>query len=88
MANHKSAQKRIRQTATRTVTNRRRRSIVRSSIKQVELAITEGDQAKAQQALKEAQPKLMKAVSKGVYKLNTASRKISRLSSRIKKLAA
>lgn len=88
MANHKSAEKRIRQTAKRTTVNRKRNSVIRASIKKVEAAIAAGDKAAAQQALKEAQPEMMSGVSKGVLKLGTASRKMSRLSSRIKKLAA
>jgi small subunit ribosomal protein S20 len=88
MANHKSAEKRIRQTATRTAVNRKRTSIIRSSLKKVEAAIATGSKAAAMEALKAAQPELMSGVSKGVVKLGTASRKMSRLSSRIKKLAA
>ena len=88
MANHKSSEKRIRQTEKRTAVNRKRKSIIRSTLKKVEAAIATGNQATAAAALKEAQPKLMKGVSKGVVKQGTASRKMSRLSSRIKKLAA
>ena len=88
MANHKSAEKRIRQTETRTAVNRKRTSIIKSSLKKVEAAIATGNKVAAQQALKEAQPELMSGVSKGVVKLGTASRKMSRLSARIKKLAA
>ena len=88
MANHKSAEKRIRQTATRTAVNRKRTSIIKSSLKKVEAAIASGNKAAAMQALKAAQPDLMSGVSKGVVKLGTASRKMSRLSARIKKLAA
>ncbi len=88
MANHKSSEKRIRQTVKRTAVNRKRVSAIRSSLKKVEAAITSGDSAAAKAALKEAQPTLMSGVSKGVVKLGTASRKMSRLSSRIKKLAA
>jgi len=88
MANHKSAEKRIRQTETRTEVNRARMSRVRTFIKKVESAIANGKQPEAQQALKEAQPEIMRGVSKGVIKKGTASRKISRLSARIKNLAA
>lgn len=88
MANHKSAEKRIRQTTTRTAVNRKRVSRIRTSLKKVETAIASGNKPAAQQALKEAQPELMHGVSKGVVKLGTASRKMSRLSARIKKLAA
>ena len=88
MANHKSAEKRIRQTATRTALNRARMSRIRASIKEVELAITAGKKPAAQEALKAAQPELMKGVSHGIVKLSAASRKMSRLSARIKTLAA
>ena len=88
MANHKSSEKRIRQTVKRTAVNRKRTSAIRSSLKKVELAIASGDSNAAKAALKAAQPTLMSGVSKGVVKLGTASRKMSRLSSRIKKLAA
>ena len=88
MANHKSAEKRIRQTATRTAVNRLRTSRIRASLKKVELAIASGNKSAAQTALREAQPELMSGVGKGIVKLGTASRKMSRLSGRIKKLAA
>ena len=88
MANHKSSEKRIRQTATRTAVNRLRMSRIKSSLKKVEAAIASGKKTVAQQALKEAQPELMRGVSKGVVKSGAASRKMSRLSARIKKLAA
>lgn len=88
MANHKSAEKRIRQTETRTEINRARVSRIRTFVKKVETAIAVGKKTEAQQALKEAQPELMRGVSKGVLKLGTVSRKLSRLSARIKNLAA
>ena len=88
MANHKSAEKRHRQTLRRTAVNRVRESRIRSFLKKVEAAIAAGDKKAANSALKEAQPHLMKGVSKGVLKLGTASRKMSRLSARIKQLAA
>ena len=88
MAQHKSAEKRIRQTQTRTAVNRARKSIIRSSLRAVEEAITKGDRKEAAEALKAAQPELMRGVSKGVLKLETASRKMSRLSARVKSLAA
>lgn len=88
MANHKSAQKRIRQTARRTEVNGARISRIRTFIKKVETAVAAGDKAAAQAALKAVQPELMRGVSKGVLKLGTASRKMSRLSARVKKIAA
>jgi small subunit ribosomal protein S20 len=87
MAHHKSAQKRIRQTERRTEVNRNRRSRVRTFVKKVELAIAAGDKVAAQAAFVVAEPELRRGVTKGVVKLNTVSRKISRLSARIKALA-
>jgi small subunit ribosomal protein S20 len=88
MAHHKSAKKRIRQTATRTAVNRSRISRIRTFIKKVELAIAGGDVAQAQAALKSAQPEIMRGVSKGVLAMGTASRKVSRLAGRVKSLKA
>ncbi|MBY0356021.1 MAG: 30S ribosomal protein S20 [Rickettsiales bacterium] len=87
MAHHKSAQKRIRQTERRTEVNGARRSRIRTFIKNVELAITAGNQQEATAAFKMAEPEIMRGVSKGVLKKETASRKVSRLSHRIKALA-
>ena len=86
MAHHKSAQKRIRQTERRTEVNRARLSRIRTFIKRVETAIAAGDRKQAQDAFHRAQPELMRGVSKGVVKLATASRKVSRLAARIKAL--
>ena len=87
MAHHKSAQKRIRQTETRTAVNRSRMTQVRSAVKSVEAAIATKNKDNAQTALKSAQSIIMSGVSKGVIKLATASRKVSRLSARIKAIA-
>lgn len=88
MAQHKSAKKRIRQTARRTEVNRSRVSRIRTFIKKVELAIAGGNPADAAAALKSAQPEIMRGVSKGVLPLATASRKVSRLAARVKALQA
>lgn len=88
MANHSSSKKAIRQIERRTVVNRDRRNRIRTFIKKVEAAIAAGKKADAQAALKAAQPEMMRGVTKGVFKLNTVSRKLSRLSKRIKALAA
>jgi small subunit ribosomal protein S20 len=88
MAHHKSAKKRIAQTERRTIVNRARRSRVRTFIKKVESAIESGNQTEALAAFKAAEPEIRRGVTKGVICLNTASRKISRLSARIKTLAA
>ncbi len=88
MANHKSSEKRNRQTIKRKAINRTRESKIKSFLRKVEEAIAGGDKKSANEALKAAQPELMRGVSKGVFKKETASRKMSRLSARIKKLAA
>jgi small subunit ribosomal protein S20 len=86
MANTASARKRIRQTELRTARNHARKSRVRTFVKKVEAAIAGGDRAAAAAALRAAQPEMQRAVTKGVFKLNTVSRKLSRLSGRIKAL--
>ena len=86
MANHASAEKKIRQIERRTLVNRMRLSRVRTFVKKVEAAIVQGNKIEAQAAFRVAQPELMKGAQKGVIKKNTLSRKLSRLSARIKKL--
>jgi small subunit ribosomal protein S20 len=86
MATHKSAEKRIRQTAKRTAVNRARTSRVRTFVKKVETAISSGDKQAAQSALRLAQPELHRAITKGVLHRNTVSRKLSRLAARINAL--
>jgi small subunit ribosomal protein S20 len=87
MANTASARKRIRQTKRRTERNQARKSRMRTFIKKVEAAITGGDKQAAGEALRTAQPELQRAANKGVVHRNTAARKLSRLSARIKALA-
>ncbi|MBB3997838.1 ribosomal protein S20 [Aureimonas pseudogalii] len=84
MANTPSAKKAARKIERRTAVNKDRRSRVRTFLRKVEEAILTGDKEAAQQAFKAAEPELMRAASKGVYHKNTASRKISRLSNRVK----
>jgi small subunit ribosomal protein S20 len=88
MANSPQAKKRVRQTARRTAVNKARRSRVRTFIRKVEEAIAAGDQAAAREALRAAQPEIMRGAGKRVLHKNTASRKVSRLNSRIKALGA
>ena len=88
MANTASARKRIRQTEKRTIRNRARKSRVRTFLRKVEQAIAGGDKTQAQNAFRAAQPELQRAATKGVFHRNTASRKLSRLSARIKALGA
>ena len=83
MANHKSAEKRIRQTAKRTIVNKTRLSRIRTFVKKVEAAIAAGDKASATEAFRAAQPELQRGVNKGVVHRNAAARKISRLAHRI-----
>ncbi|ASM74011.1 MULTISPECIES: 30S ribosomal protein S20 [Roseobacteraceae] len=87
MANTPQAKKRARQNEKRFAINKARRSRIRTYLRKVEEAIASGDKAAAESALRVAQPELMRGVTKGVYHKNTASRKMSRLSSRVKSLA-
>ncbi len=87
MANTPGAKKRVRQRARRTLINQSRRSRMRTFIRRVERAIVAGDPEKASTALREAQPEIMRSVSKGILHKNTASRKISRLSQRVKAIS-
>ena len=88
MAQHKSAKKRIRRNARASNVNHQRLSRIRSHVREVEAAIAAGDKAAATAALKKVMPELMRGTTKGVIHKKTASRKLSRLSARIKKIAA
>ncbi len=83
MAQHKSAKKRIRQTARRTEVNRARMSRIRTFIRTVEDAVASGDKDAAEAALRAAQPEIMRGVTKGMLHRNTAARRISRLAARV-----
>jgi small subunit ribosomal protein S20 len=87
MANTKSAKKAARQAERRTLVNKARRSRMRTFVRKVEEAIASGDKQAAAVALREAQPEIMRSAQKGIVHKNTASRKISRLSARIKALS-
>ena len=87
MANTRSAKKMVRKIAKRTEINTARHSRVRTFVRRVEEAIQSGDKTAAEAALRDAQPEIMRAVTKGVMHKNTSSRKISRLSARVKALA-
>jgi len=73
--------------ARKTEVNRARRSSVRGLLRKTEDAIVSGDKAAATEALKAAEPAMMRAVGKGIFHKNTASRKISRLNKRVKALS-
>jgi small subunit ribosomal protein S20 len=87
MATTKSAKKATRVIARRTEVNKTRRSHLRSAMRAVEEAITTGDRKAATAALKAAEPVIMRASQHGVVHKNNASRKVSRFSKRIAKLA-
>ena len=86
MANHKSAKKRIRRNQKFQLINKIRKTKVRTFIKRVENFILNNEKEKAHEALKAAQPEMHRSVNKGIFKKNTMSRKLSRLSNRIKVL--
>ncbi len=88
MANTTSAKKMVRKIERRTAVNKARRSRVRTYLRKVEEAIASGDKAAADTAFKNAMPEMHRAVTKGVFHKTTVSRKLSRLSSRIKALSA
>ncbi|NDB68347.1 MAG: 30S ribosomal protein S20 [Methylocystaceae bacterium] len=87
MANTSSAKKAVRKIERRAAVNRSRRSQMRTYVRKVEEAIAAGDHGQAQTALKDAEPMIMRAAQKGIIHKNTASRKVSRLSANVKKLA-
>lgn len=86
MAHHKSAKKRIRQIERRTEVRGARTSRIRTFVKKVETAILSGDKSAAQAAFQEVQPEIHRGVVRGILHRNTAARKLSRLSARIKAL--
>jgi small subunit ribosomal protein S20 len=86
MANTSSARKATRVIARRTEINKSRRSRLRTTLGKVEEAFASGDRAKVADALKEAEPVIMRAAQQGVMHPNTASRKVSRLSKRLARL--
>ncbi len=88
MANTRSAKKAVRKITRRTAVNKNRRSRMRGFIRKVEEAVASGDKAAAAEALKAAQPEIMRAAGRGVLHRNTASRTVSRLAARVKKIDA
>lgn len=87
MANIKSAKKRIIVNQTKAARNKAIRSKVKTAIKKVDAAITANDKTAAAAALKAAIVEIDKAASKGVFHKNTTSRKISRLTLAVNKIA-
>ena len=87
MANTTSAKKAARKIAHKTAINMIPRTRMRTFVRKVEEAIASGDKNAAREALKAAQPQIMKAAAKGLVHKNAASRKVSRLSHRVEALA-
>ena len=87
MANTPSAKKRVRQIQRKTEVNKARKSRIKTFIRKVEEAIQSKDVESAVESLKLAHPEIMRGANKGIFHKNTASRKISRLSSRVKAIS-
>ena len=88
MANTSSAKKAARQMVRRTEVNKSRRSRIKSEVRAVEEAIAAGDLAKSEAALRFAEPVLVRTAQKGIVHAKTASRKVSRLTKRVKAMQA
>ncbi|MCD8019990.1 MAG: 30S ribosomal protein S20 [Clostridiales bacterium] len=87
MANIKSAKKRAKVIDKKTLRNKMIKSKVKTCIKKVEAAIVQNDKEAANAALLVAISEIDKAASKGIFHKNTASRKISRLTKAVNKIA-
>lgn len=87
MPNHKSAEKRVRQTAKRNEVNTRNRSKLRTQIKKLRAALASGDKKQSQELLVPTISLIDKSVNKGVLHKNTAARYKSRLTSHVNDLA-
>lgn len=87
MANHKSAEKRIRQTEKRTLVNRSNRSRLRTQIKKLRAALLQNDKAQSTELLNPTISIIDKAVNKGIIHKNTAARYKSRLTKHVGNLA-
>ena len=87
MANIKSAKKRILVTKNHYERNKAIKSGVKTAIKKVYAAIEAADKAAAEAELKNAISVISKAASKGVYHKDNASRKVSRLTIAVNKMA-
>jgi small subunit ribosomal protein S20 len=87
MANTTSAKKATRKIARRTLINKSRRTQMRGAVRNVEEAIKRGDRDAALKAMVQAEPELMQAAQCRIIHKNNASRKVSRLTHQIAKLA-
>lgn len=87
MANHKSAEKRVRQNARRNEINRSNRSKLRTQIKSLRTAIANHDKKDSGDLLTSTISLIDKAVNKGIIHKNTAARHKSRLTRHVNELA-
>lgn len=88
MANTKSAKKAVRKIEDRTAINKSRRTRMRNEVRRVEEAIASGNPETAVAALKSAEPLIARSAQKGIIHKNSAARKISRLTKRVKAMPA
>ena len=87
MANTRSAKKATRVSSRRALINKNRLSRVRSAVREVESALESGNREAAETAFRNVQPELVRGAQKGILHKKAASRKISRLAQRLKKLS-
>ena len=87
MANHKSAEKRVRQNAKRNEINRSNRSKLRTQVKKLRSAISSADKAGSGELLNPTISVIDKAVNKGLIHKNTAARYKSRLSKHVAEIS-
>ncbi len=85
---HKSTIRRARQAERRRQRNRATLSAVKSLVKKVLIAVEEKKVDEAKASLREATSALSKAVTKGVLKRNTASRRVARLAVKVNALTS
>jgi small subunit ribosomal protein S20 len=85
MANHKSAEKRARQSERRNENNRRNKSRLRTEIKKLRAAIENGNQDEAKALLTGTVSLIDKSIQKGIIHRNAAARYKSRLTSSVNK---
>ncbi len=88
VANIKSAKKRIKIIAKKTLRNKMIKSQTKTAIKKLIASVTSGDQTQANVALVNAVSTIDKAASKGIFHKNNASRKKSRLTKMVSKMEA
>ena len=86
MPNHKSAEKRVRQTVKRNAINTSNKSRLRTQIKKLRAALASGDKQLSQDLLTPTISTIDKAVNKGILHRNTAARYKSRLTSHVNAL--